>query len=175
MNIKKALAMLLLAVFCAVCFTGNAQQVVPLTFNVHVFVSCENEVTKILAESHIKRELRHLEDVHVNSQDTLTTHALYSVVIENQRAGIGKDGTIAIATAFTENSYPYRILNENLPKQQYLNVMNALVDHNAFPFVYQEYKQVFLSTGEKADLAKHCKDTVAFFDGIVLQKVREKR
>lgn len=175
MNIKKISGMLLLTVFCAVGFTGNAQQVAPLTFNVSVNVACENEAMKVVTESHIKRELRSLGDVHINSQDTLITHALYTTVIENAREVIGKDGTLAMATIFTELLYPYHILKDNLPHQQYMNVMDSLVSQNAFSPVFQDYKQSFLVTGETLDLATFCKNTVAAFDGTVLQKLREKQ
>ena len=174
MDTKRIIGMLSLVVLCAICFRGHTQQVVPAIFNVSVNVSCENEAMKVVAESHIKRELRNLGDVRVNSQDTLTTHALYTTIIENQRVGIGKDGTMAIVTIFTELLYPYHILNDNLPHQQYMNVADVLVSRNAFSPVFQDYKQSYLVTGETLDLATFCKNTVAAFDGIVLQKVREK-
>lgn len=175
MNTKSFLSMLLLVMFCVVCFQGHTQQVVPDTFNVFVHVNCENKVTQTLVESYMKRELRNLGDVRINSPNTLKTHTLYPVVIENQRLGTGKDGTMAMATTFTESCYPYHILNANLSQQQYNNIANDLIDRNAFPLTYEQYKQVFLTTGPTSKLAKYCKDTVAAFDGIVLQKVREKR
>ncbi len=178
MNIKKISGMLLLAMFCVVGFRGNAQQVVPATFNVYVGVQCQNKTTKILIESYIKRELRGLGDVIVDLQNPNWTHAIWINVLEQERLGIGKTGVVVISAAYTEFIHPVadiaEILEDHLPVNTCLAIVKDLVGKDWFTTV-NAYRRSFLTIGDRNDMHPLCKSIVAGFDEMALQLTRERR
>lgn len=178
MNTKKVIGMLLLVVLCAVCFPGNAQQVVPLTFNVFVAVQCPDETTKILIESYIKRELLGLRDVIVDLQNATWTHAIWINVIEPERLGIGKTGVVVINATYTEFIHPITditvILEDHLPINTSVAIVSDLVDKHWFTTVHA-YRRDFLTVGDRNNMEPLCKDIVAAFDGTALQITRKRR
>ena len=161
----------------AVCFTGQPiqSQVASKKFNVTVNVRCKDETTKILIESYIKRELRNLEDALVDSQNSLVTHSLYLIAIEQQYITGVKNGQIEIASTYCESFYPYdAIINSNLSHEEGIQA-TGLIAKAGFPLFLDIYRQGFLSTGATKDLPILCRNIVAAFDTTVLEKIRGKR
>ena len=145
MNTKKVIGMLLLAVFCVVGFRGNAQQVVPIRFNVYISVQCADKVTELLIRGNIQRELRLLGDVLVENPNVLPTHTLRIVAIELTRGPAQvKTGAIAISAVFTEFIRPD----------------------------FEKYCHGTLLTGHINELPLPCRDAVIAFDITTLQNAR---
>ena len=178
MNTKKVIGMLLLAVFCVVGFRGNAQQVVPLTFNVYVNVSCSDETTKLLIESYIFRELRNLNDVVVDQNPTWT-HAIWIIVGEPERLGIGKTGLVIISATFTEFINPLfeilPILESHVHQDTLAAIGSDLLIKKDSLLSVSAYRQCFLAYTERGDIQTSCKNVVAAFDRTALQPTRERR
>ena len=162
----------------AVCFTGQPiqSQVASKKFNVTVNVRCKDETTKILIESYIKRELRNLGDALVDSQNSLVTHSLYLIAIEQQYVTGVKNGQIEIASTYCESFSPYHAIaiNSNLSHEEGIQA-TGLIAKAGFPLSFDIYRQGFLSTGAIKDLPILCRDIVAAFDTTVLEKIRGKR
>lgn len=100
----KRLSMLfLLTTICIVCFTGKPQsQTFQERYEVAVDVTCKNQSVQRIIESHIKRELRSLQDVDVKASGkyTIAVVALEEVTESTRQ----ETGGIAIATMFLEKS-----------------------------------------------------------------------
>ena len=181
MNTKKVIGMLLLVVFCAVYFPGHAQQIVPLTFNVLVKVSCSDETTKVLIESYIFRELRNLGDVIVDSVDSPSvpyTHAIWAIVGEPERLGMGKTGLVIISATFTEFIAPILkitpILEAHVSHDTRVAIANDILDKDEL-FSISAYRQGFLAYSERVGIQTSCKNIVAAFDRTALQITRNRR
>ena len=148
MNIKKISGMLLLTVFCAVCLTGKAQQVVLIWFNVYISVQCADKATEMMIRGNIQRELTRLASVLVESPHHVPTHTLRIVAIELTRGPAQvKTGGIAISAVLTEFVAPN----------------------------FERYCNGTLLTGSTNDLQIHCRDAVTAFDISTLQIARRKR
>ena len=148
MNTKKIIGMLLLVVFCVICFRGHTQQVVPVWFNVYISVQCSNKTTEMLIRGNIQRELNRLASVLVESPTLPPTHMLRIVAIEMTRGPAQvKTGGIAISAVFTEFIAPN----------------------------FEKYCNGTLLTGSTNDLQTHCRDAVTAFDISTLQIARRKR
>ena len=179
MNTRKFLELLLLGVFCTVCFTGNAQQGASTKFNVFVPIECSDLTTKSLVESYITRELRNLGDVTVNYQNDLYTHAMFVNVQEPTRSVTGeKIGMIVISAVYIEYLNPLLeigpIFVTHLSHEMRQVISDELWKKKEFFFI-PTYRTGFLSSGNKTDLQPFCRDIVAAFDIAALQPARLRR
>lgn len=144
-------------------------------FRVGVLVDCDDEGTKASIESHIKRELRSLQDVKIVPYGRyilkiLATETLYET--SGQKTG-------KIAIAYTLNRHYWgHLLDETFAEykgtknhkvaQDVLTTVGMHLVNNASPDKYQ----VGLSTGMTDDLAKLCKSIVVNFDTKMLEPDR---
>ena len=148
MNTQKVVSLLLLALFCLVCFRGHAQQVVPIWFNVYISVQCSDKTTEMFIRGNIQRELNRLGGVLVESPAVPPTHTIRIVAIELTRgAAQAKTGAVAISAVFTESVMPD----------------------------FEKYCHGTLLTGHISELLIHCKDVVRAFDITTLQSARKRR
>ncbi len=179
MDTRKIIGMLSLVVFCIISFRGHTQQAVPATFNVLVSVSCSDETTKLLVESYIFRELRNLNDVVVDKNPTWT-HAIWAIVGEPERLGIGKTGLVVISATFTEFVAPIfeiiPILETHVSYDTSVAIVSDLRDKTTDSFFsISAYRQGFLAYSERVGIQESCKNIVAAFDRTALQPTRERR
>ena len=86
---KRISMLFLLTTICIVCFTGKPQsQTFQERYEVAVDVTCKNQSVQRIIESHIKRELRSLQDVDVKASGKYTI----AVVALEGSQGINKAG-----------------------------------------------------------------------------------
>lgn len=148
MNTKKFLGMLLLVMFCIICFRGHTQQVVPIWFNVYISVQCSNKTTELMIRGNIQRDLNRLGGVLVESPAVPPTHTIRIVSIELTRGPMNvKTGAVAISAVFTESVMPD----------------------------FEKYCHGTLLTGHITELPIHCKNVVRAFDITTLQVARRRR
>lgn len=102
MNTKKVIGMLLLAVFCTVCFTGNAQQALPDKLDVSIIVDCKNPHLKIMIENIVNRELGKLQDVNL----LVETPGKFILNIVAVESGCDACGRISITSLFLTRQSP---------------------------------------------------------------------
>ena len=97
---KRISMLFLLTTICIVCFTGKPQsQTFQERYEVAVGVTCKNQSVQRIIESHIKRELRSLQDVDVKASGKYT---IAVVALEEVTESTRQTGRIAIATMFQE-------------------------------------------------------------------------
>ena len=142
-------------------------------FVVEVLVECDDENTKAFIESHIKRELRSLQDVEIA---TVVGEYQLKIVAEEfkDKASGQKLGTIALACEYV------RIYNPS-------GVINKLMD--IYPVgtdgfhIAKEFNLIFLydktglslASGMTDHLDKICKDIVVNFDTGMLEPDRNRK
>ncbi len=156
--------------------SSNAPNV-PKKFDVRVDLTSEDESTKNLIESYIKRELRSLQDVNIIPEKIYATYILALVIAEPTYEASGrKTGSIAISYVFKEKFSAYKelipYLIKECPKLEdaskqlaiRLKTINLDIVHNHG-----------VSTSSTEDVTKLCKGIVADFDIEVLEKQRAKR
>lgn len=83
----------------SICFTGEpvAVDIENTKFNVHVNVSCDDDTTKAVIESSIKRELRSLGDIElVGEKDATWILSLVAIAHTYESSG-NKTGKTSIA------------------------------------------------------------------------------
>ena len=142
----------------------------PDKFKVYVDISSEQENTKILIESHIKRELRSLQDVNIIPSDMLQLnwYRISLIVVER------KTGDIAISYLFMKEFEPFTELMPYLTKEcpklkdKWFEIGVKTVNLN----------HVFLhgaTIGETKDIPEFCKTIVSNFDIKVLERQRAKK
>ena len=184
-----------LSILTTICLIGLGLSVISPqaetvdNFKVHVDVICEDEITKSLIESHIKRELRALKDVDIipPNHSTLATYILVLVVLEPTfAANGGKTGIIAIAFNFNERfsareellphlrklfPKPAELLDDHLLKELMVwDIRRSLT--GPIP-VYNHY--VGVAVDDTINVPHWCVSIVASFDTIVLEKARERQ
>jgi hypothetical protein len=113
---KKVWILTLLTAISVFCFTGKPihSQDKPEKFWVYVSVTCDDEDTKNLIESHIKRELRSLQDISIFSFPDFAEYILMVVVVERSNLRGGKTGEVAIAYSIQER-FDVSKLKEHCP------------------------------------------------------------
>ncbi len=165
-----------LTLLCIAAFTGQSadipKPVVNPKFSVEISVSCEDDNTKAFIESHIKRELRSLQDVEI--VDT-GKYKLSIVAVEpTYKASGRKTGQIAAAFRFQRRYNPATIIN-NLPvdskEYKVIRDSGAIVE---LLFLYDK-SYLGLITDDKDDLDGICKDIVVTFDTQMLEPDRKKK
>ncbi len=159
---KKLLIPLILITIC--CFSGQpiSSQVSTGTSNgnymVSVFVVCDDDNTKMLAESYIKRELRSLGNVTIRPKifdPSDLDFGLYLTIIEGIYTTGQKNGKIHISAAYTIG--PHK------------NIEISDVKYTSGLYI-GSYLLV-----NYTNLQDACKEHVAMFDTRVLEKEREAR
>ena len=136
-----------LTLLFSIAFTGEKTHAqVPHKFRVYVGVSCDDENTKTLIQSKIKRELRSLGDVFiVGSDDARYILAIVAVELRYETTR-RKSGGIALGTMFLKKT----------PDEDYY------------------YPDLLVHTGDrKNDLERFCKSIVADLDTRWFERVRE--
>ena len=150
---------------------------VPKKFDVRVDLVGEDESTKNLIESYIKRELRSLQDVNIMPDDKYATYLLELVFVEPTYEASGrKKGDIAISYVFKEKFSAYKELIpflikecpklEDASKKLEIGLKTINLD-----IVYHHG----VITDDTEEVTKLCKKIVANFDINVLEKQRAKR
>ena len=137
-------------------------------FRVEVSVGCDDENTNAFIESHIKRELRSLQDVEIVGIGIGGGYKLSIVAIEIKSSG-RKTGGIAVSYIFTKTFDPFplqdkikKLAKDNFPLQS--EVTNLM-------WLYEDVKHI-LQIGEIDDLDKICKGIVVDFDTGMLEPDR---
>ena len=142
----------------------------PDKFKVYVDISSEQENTKILIESHIKRELRSLQDVNIipNEMLQLDWYRISLIIVERETRDM------AISYVFMKEFEP---ITELMP---YLTKECPKLEDKWFEIGLKtvNLNRVFLhgaTLGETKDFPDFCKTIVSKFDIEVLERQRAKR
>ena len=163
-----------LTLLCIAAFTGQSadipKPVVNPKFSVEISVSCEDDNTKAFIESHIKRELRSLQDVEI--VDT-GKYKLSIVTVEPEYKTSGrKTGKIAAAYQFQRRYNPAIVINmltKAYPGKEYQKQRGDI----ALELLFLHDKETFgLITDDTDDLDGICKSIVVKFDTQVLEPDR---
>ena len=180
-----------LALLCTIAFTGQSAdtpdkqnsidpKIVKSNekFEVEVSVRCDDENTTAFIESHIKRELRSLQDVEIVPLGNLGRYELTIVAIEHTVSG-RKTGGISIATMFERkfiNAGPIMSqLNHELTRryqkhtEDYKKAM-LMLDREIWDL--RDKTLVRVAGGMTDRLDKICKDIVVSFDTKMLESDR---
>ena len=93
-----------LGLFLTITFTGQPSDAQSSKFRIHVSVSCDDEQTRALLQSWIKRELRSLGDVRISTPDN--AHGILSIVAveSHYEATYRKTGGITIGSMFVKKA-----------------------------------------------------------------------
>ena len=141
-------------------------------FEVGVSVTCDDENTKAFIESHIKRELRSLQDVEIVD---VGKYELSIVAIETKASG-RKTGNIAVASMCLRQYNSDTILNKlmdaypvNTKGYNELRDSGVILD---LMLIYDKTKLI-LNTGMREDLDEICKEIVVDFDTQMLEPDRK--
>ena len=149
-------------------FIPNAYAPDKLKFHVHLDVTCEHKDTKAFIESHIKREIRSLQDVRFVSESAENYNNIFDlwiVAIEPTYKSGSKVGNIILAYGWREkfsNSYIRKSISEESWKV--LEPIRSLI--------YINPRSVLL-TDDTEDLDKMCKTLVVTFDTEALERIRK--
>ena len=166
-------------------FIPNAYAPDKLKFHVHLDVTCEHKDTKAFIESHIKREIRSLQDVRFVSESAENYNNIFDlwiVAIEptyksgskvehkggqyNSGLWLAREvGNIILAYGWREkfsNSYIRKSISEESWKV--LEPIRSLI--------YINPRSVLL-TDDTEDLDKMCKTLVVTFDTEALERIRK--
>ena len=148
MTIRNICLLSILGMLLTFTFTGKPSDAQSIhEFKIHVDVTSNDENTKSLVQSWIKREFRGLGDVRIVSFDD-ASYILSLVVVEPVYEATGrKTGSIAIAREFALRSFT----NPHLYHRSHLG----------------------LQTGNTENLERLCKKLVAGIDTDNLESVRE--
>ncbi len=106
---KRYCILILLTAFSVLSFTGKPihsqvqRQTTFPKFKVHVDIHCEDKNTKASIESHIKRELRSLQDVQIEAGSKDAGYGLMIIALEGKYEQTGqKSGSMSIAYMFLQ-------------------------------------------------------------------------
>ena len=147
MTIRNICLLSILGMFLTFTFTGKPSDAQSHKFKIHVSVSIDDEHTKSLIQSWIKREFRSLGDVSIVSFDD-ASYILDVIAVEQQYKATGrKTGGIAIGCTFYMRS-------------------------GAYPDLYYR-PDIAVQMGNTTDLEGLCKGIVAALDTRNLEPVRE--
>lgn len=146
MNIQNICLLSILGILLSFTFTGKLSNAQTHKFRIHVAVAVDDENTKNLISSWIKRDLRNLGDVRIVSFDD-AAYILGVVAVEPTLKATGrKAGDIAIGTAVSRRS-------------------------GTDPALYH-VPDLWVFTDDTEDLEGLCKSIVATMDTRTLEPVR---
>lgn len=161
----------MLALLCTIGFTGQSADIPEKQkpkFRVEVSVGCDDENTKAFIESHIKRELRSLQDVEITGIAIMGDYKLHIVAIELKSLG-RKTGDVAVSYLFTKTFDPSPI-GDKIKKwtkdnqEAQLEIVDLMWLH--------EDPMHGLRVGMTDDLDKICKQIIVDFDTEMLEPAR---
>ena len=165
-----------LALLCTIAFTGQSADIPNkqnFKFEVEILVECEDENTKTFIESHIKRELRSLQDVEIADYGK---YILSIAAMENVYKSGKKVGSIALAYS-SERRY--------IPAVLKIMLMDAYpegtIEHEIVTDILPELRILYdktrlgLAIGMTYDLDELCKDIVVNFDTKMLEPDRNEK
>ena len=162
-----------LALLCAVTFTGQSAATPEKPkpkFVVEVLVECDDKNTKAFIESHIKRELRSLQDVEIAT--VAGEYQLHIVAVEMKSKTLGKKlGTIALACEYRRIYNASRVIIKLMDTYPIgTDGFHIAKEFNLIPL----YDKTHLSVagGMTDELDKHCKNIVVGFDTEMLEPDR---
>ncbi len=145
-------------------------------FKVEVLVTCEDENTKAFIESHIKRELRSLQDVEIVA--ILGKYQLSIIAIEFKYEASGrKSGEIALGSQFLRRYNPSReIMNLSGAYPAGTKESKVLLDTSIklLTWTYDTAKHR-LDVGNRTNLDGICKSIVVQFDTRMLEPDRNRK
>lgn len=163
---KRTLTLTLAITTLMFVFIGQAAD---WRWQVVVGVNCDDENTKTFIESHIKRELRALQDIDLVEADD-AEFFLHIIAIEGTFKATGrKTGTIAVAYAFWGRNPVLENIKDHIPA--HLKGMQELVE--------SEKRNVFtaptlaVATDDTVDLEQICKTIVVDFDTQLVEQKRK--
>jgi hypothetical protein len=143
---------------------GNTYAPEQSKFSVGVDVTCDDENTKVFIESHIKRELRALQDVNIVSYEDAWVLLQIIAIEPTYKTTELKIGTIAIASCWYErNTFAEAVIDLKAGKE----AKDLIIGE-----VYRR-PTLSLSTGIAKDLDKLCKDIIVNFDQKCLEANRK--
>lgn len=175
---RSLLCIFTITLLCAVTFTGqSADTPIPAInpkFKVEIAVSCEENNTKAFIESHIKRELRSLQDVEIVNSGR---YYLSIVAIELEyETSDRKTGGIVVARMFQRGYKPDTVLNKLMAAYP-VNTKgyNELRDSGAILDLLSLHDKVHfgLNVSMRKDLDEICKEIVVRFDTQMLEPDRK--
>ena len=173
----KNMYMFLLLIICSIGFTGRPiqSQVAPEQhrYAVAVTTTCDNESTKNLIESYIKRELRNLGDVRLtNIEDALYVIQIVALPLKSELTG-HETGYISLAYTFLIEERSFITIKDilrTMVREEELTKFDAIVKIPG-----KCYSPPYLAAAywKKDDIDKLCRDIVATFDIKTLEPVRQ--
>ena len=173
----KKICMLILLITCSMGFTGQPiQSQVALEqhrYRVAVTISSDNESTKNLIESHIKRELRNLGDVHLtNIEDALYVIQIVALPLKSELTG-QETGDISIAYTFLSEERGFIAMKpilRTMIREEQLAAFDSLVELHS-----KCYVEPYLGAAywKKDNIDTLCRDIIATFDIRTLEPVRQ--
>lgn len=175
---KKFLKLLVVAMFLLVLIGKAAEENLfgdmKPKFKVWVSVNCDDENTQAFIESHIKRELRSLQDVEMigilemYSEREPGVYELNVVVIEPTYTTGQKTGDIVLSWTFLKEF-------DNKPLiSKYTSGVDRVGIQEMTEWLYH-YPRKGLMMGGTKDLDALCKDVVVKFDTQMLEPTRKVR
>lgn len=187
---KNVMGFLMLAVM-SVCFTGEpvAVDIENTKFNVHVNVSCDDDTTKAMIESSIKRELRSLGDIELVEAVDATWILNLAVIAHTYESTGNKTGktSIAIMRLFkntAEADIMVAFLNYQTVFEKDLSAEDGLSrypkmqeiakEHGSFPTYNYPVLSLIVNI-DRNDLSNTCREIVAEFDVKDIEPSRERR
>ena len=181
---KKFLTLLIVAMFSLVLIGKAAEQNVwddwknpkpPSKFLVWVSVSCDDKNTKAFIESHLKRELRSLQDVEMIG--------ILEMYTERER-GVYELGVVAVEPIYTTTGQKtgsigvsWTFLKE-FDNKPLISKYTSAVDRGGIQEMTQwlyHFPKNGIMTSSTKDLDALCKDVVVKFDTLMLEPDRKAR
>ena len=162
-------------------FIGQAADV---RYKVYVDVQCKDEDTKAFVESHIKRELRALQDVDIGGGIPIPRIFILVIVDEIKYMSGRTTGLIAISYAFVESFADYFMDEYVIPDKRgdalarlYKSLDEYVIPDKrgtALEDLWDAYRlpHLNLMTCSKPILDEACKKIVVKFDTNVLEPLR---
>lgn len=184
---RNLLCIFTIALLCIITFTGRSEEkkfefdTVPTInpkFEVELSVTCDDDNTKAFIESHIKRELRSLQDVEI--VDTGKYKLSIVAVAPTYKSSGQKTGSIAVSYTFLKQFYPTSVFKKLLDTHQkgtkaYDEMRDLLYSYDIVSefFSLYHYPHHGIRTGDTDDLDSICKNIVVRFDTQILEPDRK--
>lgn len=183
---KNVMGFLMLAVM-SICFMGEpvAVDIENAKFNVHVSVSCDDDTTKAMIESSIKRELRSLGDIELVEEKDATWILRLVAIAHTYESSGNKTGKTSIAimrlyrttsvfsikSAFFDYQHGFK---KRLFSDSELDKIDEIAKDRA-SFTYTDPTLSLIVNIDRNDLSNTCKEIVAEFDVENIEPSREQR
>lgn len=161
-----------LALLCTIAFTGQSADIPDKQkpkFRVEVSVTCDDENTKAFIESHIKRELRSLQDVEIIGLAVSGDYKLHIVAIELTSLR-RKTGDVAVSYLFAKTFDPTPI--EDKSKKWTKDNQEAQLEIVDLMWLHEDFVHG-LRVGMTDNLDKICKQIIVDFDTVMLEPKRK--